>query len=66
MKNPDMRTSRMIHGWQYHSSFLSFDLVKLLVFPPSLLQPEHFPWLAASCENEHRGYWGQDVTTQSI
>ena len=52
-----MRTSRLLHGWQYHSSLLSFDLCISLVFPPSLLQPEHLPRLAASCEKEHRGYW---------
>ena len=64
MKNPDMRTSRMIHGWQYHSSFLSLDSINRLVFLPSLPQPEHLPRMAASCEKEHRGYWGQVVTTQ--
>ena len=58
MKNHDIRTSRLIHGLQYHLSFLSLDLVNRLVFPPSLSQPEHLPLLAASCENEeHRGYW---------
>jgi hypothetical protein len=36
------------------------------VFPPSLLQPEHLPRLAASCEKEHRGYWGKVVTTQRL
>jgi hypothetical protein len=50
MKNHDIRTSRLIHGLQYHLSFLSLDLVNRLVLAPSLPQPEHLPWLAASCE----------------
>ncbi len=64
MKNHDIRTSRLIHGLQYHLSFLSLDLVNRLVLAPSLPQPEHLPWLAASCEKEHHRYWGQDMTTQ--
>ena len=43
MKNPVMRTSRLIHGMQYHASFLSLDLFNRLVFAPSLPQPEHLP-----------------------
>jgi len=66
MKNPDMRTSRTEHGMQYHSSFLSLDLINWLVFTPSLPQPEHLPRLTASCEKEHRGCWGQVVTTQRL
>ena len=62
----EMRTSCLLHGPQYHASFLSLDLVIWLVFSPSLPQPEHLPRLAASCEKEHRGYWGQDVTTQRL
>ena len=61
-----MRTSLSLHGLQYHASFLSFDLRITLVFAPSLPQPEHLPWLAASCEKEHRGYWGQVVMTQRL
>jgi hypothetical protein len=61
-----MRTSCLLHGWQYHAFSLSFDLINALVFLPSVPHLEHFPWLAASCEKEHRGYWGQVVTTQRL
>ena len=64
MKNAVMRASRLLHGLQYHAPFLSLDLVNWLVLAPSLPQPEHLPWLAASCEKEHHRYWGQDMTTQ--
>ena len=50
MKNAVMRASRLLHGLQYHAPFLSLDLVNWLVLAPSLPQPEHLPWLAASCE----------------
>ena len=52
-----MRTCRVLHGMQCHSSLLSLDLRISLVFPPSVPQPEHVPRLAASCGKEHRGYW---------
>jgi hypothetical protein len=52
-----MRTSRMIHGMQYHLSFSSFDLVNALVFLLSVPHLEHWPRLAVSCENEQRGYF---------
>jgi hypothetical protein len=66
MKNAVMRASRLLHGLQYHAPFSSSDLVNWLVLAPSLPQPEHLPWLAASCEKEHRGNWGQVVTTQRL
>ena len=52
-----MRTCRVLHGMQCHSSILSLALRVSLVFPPSLPHLEHLPRLAASCEKEHRGYW---------
>jgi hypothetical protein len=61
-----MRASRLLHGLQYHAPFLSSDLVNWHVLAPSLPHSKHLPWLAASCEKEHRGYWGQVVMTQRL
>ena len=61
-----MRTSRVLNGWQYHASFLSLDILKWLVFAPSLPQPEHLPRLAASCEKDAPRVLGQDVTIQNL
>ena len=50
-----MRTCRVLHGMQCHSSLLSLDLRISLVFPPSLPHLEHLPRLAASCEKNTTG-----------